>query len=174
MSRYRTSTVCKCGWNLGGDLPFGDASLMTEEQYIEEIDWEDCPYSPHGYGFRDDLVGPTYWWHGPNHSGASYPVPGHTRELLVEYLPVPGSDHYRYAKIECPICLRLYVGWYVHAPWTRYKDGTEDRWYEFYDTSFYWAFNDEPDERDVENLRELTADEIKAALSDWVEKRRVK
>jgi len=175
MSRNRTSTVCRCGWALGDDLPFGDARLMTEERYLKEIDWENNPYQPHGYGFRDDLIGPIYWWKSANgKSGASYPIPGYVRELSFEYFPVPGSDRYRYAQIECPICLRLYVGWYVHAPWTRYRDGTEDRHYELYDTSFYWAFNDEPDEKDVENLRELTADEIRAALSDWVEKRRAR
>jgi len=145
---------------------------MTEDQYLKAINWEKCPYSPHGYGFRNDLAGPIYWWRGPNGSGANYPIAGYRRELSCEYLPVPDSDHYRFAKVECPICLRLYSGWYVHAPWTRYRDGTEDRHYELYDTSFYWAFNDEPAERDIENLREFTTPQIKEALSAWLEKRR--
>ena len=142
---------------------------MTEGEYLKDISWGDCPYQPHGYGFRDDLVGSQYWWHSPHStSRSSYPRPGYRRELAWEWLPIPKLDRYRFAKIECPICLLVYVGWYCHSTWTRYADGTEDqRYYELYDTSFYWAFNDEPGEKDIANLREFTPEQIKAALTAW-------
>lgn len=171
MSRNRGSTVCDCGlW----DLVTGDGRVRVEDAgLLREVDYwsgyfsgrEDGPGL--GYGFRNDLAGERYFWRIRDASGAithssNAPVAGWTRELGWTYsVPEPG-DRYRWKRIQCPLCHRQYAGWYVQQP-----ASLEPPAYELYDTSFWFARNDEPCPEDLAGVREITPDVLVAAVEAY-------
>lgn len=174
MSRNRCDTECSCGFWKFQDvrtLPIDDGLLMTEDEYLRAIDWVDCPYrnnlglgwSEHRYREREDF----YMYDSPEgNCSTTSPRPGWKPRLIARYEPVPHSLRFRFRKLECPICRRLYAGWYVRQPHV-IEPTPEPPVYELSDTSFYYAFNDEPSDRDEENVIRWTPEEIVGALRAW-------
>lgn len=173
MSRNRCDVRCECGWySFGGAvLPFGDPDLMTGSRYAALVETR---YSPDpGIGFRDDLCGRVFYsWYSPDGNGvASFDCGrGYEKRLSARYAVVPEEDRYRWAKLQCPICRRLYAGWFVLQPWVVEGRVPGEPRYELVDTSFFWAFNDEPSDRDEAQLVEWDEPRLVAALAEYMER----
>lgn len=177
MSRNLCSTECECGfWRFQGDreVLIGSRSLMTEDDYFAAIGWNNCPYKGNqghgtGYGYRTDLAGDSHWWRSPDGNGGStgYRL-GYVRELAGVYHSIPPEDRYRWVCLECPVCLRLYAGWYVRQPHyvpTKYE--ADPPVYGLYDLSYFHAFNDEPSDKDIARLVTWSPEDIVSALVAW-------
>ncbi len=169
MSVNRCSTDCACGfWSFQheGSIPVGDSSLMTLDYYLDLIgDTRDRSNYGHryGYGYRDDLTGKVYGWYHPNGGFASYDAgPEYEKRLMWEYESIPEEARYRWRKLKCPFCNRLYAGWYRLQP-----HGYTRNNYELYDTSYFHAFNDEPDLKDDVWVLEWTVTEVKLMVEQW-------
>lgn len=197
MSRNRGTIDCACGlWAFQTErfFPPGDSSLLTPERYLAEIGWALCPYigpkkvigsEADGYGYRADLVGDRYRYLDPaeagqEHRGSSFGGGPHGRftepELACRYLDVPPEDRYRYRRLDCVFCRRLYVGWYRQDPVDVLAVGVYD-WAELpgfrlYDTSHWHSFNDEPGKEDLRNVREWTPEKLAALAKRWNEEER--
>lgn len=184
MSRNRCSTDCYCGlWSFQTEsfFPPGDPSLLTEQQYLDAIGFEDCPYRLIGHGYDARLVGEHFSWELRDENGklvgySSNVRVGYTRVLSGAYLDVPPEDRYRFRKLECVFCRRLYVGWYRQDPVNVLLAGKYD-WadlpgFRLYDTSFFHAFNDEPSKEDLTNMREWTPAKLAALAKRWNEEER--
>ncbi len=183
MSRNRSQVSCACGyWSFArsadAEVPVDDPGLLTQRQYFQAIDWEDCPYhegagpsASGGWGFRNDLDGHTFpAWRSKDGNGWTNAV--HSPEPRSNWIAepqvfshVPPEARYRYRKVTCPICRRRYAGWYVQQP----KCG-EPAVYEIYDTSYWYAYNDEPSERDEQGVLHWTHETIMAALREYLER----
>lgn len=139
MSRNRCSTRCECEWwDFRFDARSPDApDLMTCVEYKELVNTR---YDPSGYGYPE------------------------TREF---HLRVPEEDRYRMAKLQCPVCFRLYAGWFVQDPWAVKTDSGLGPGYECYDTSFFWSYNDEPSLRDEEGALVWTRKLFLEALAEY-------
>lgn len=188
MSRNRASSSCECGfWNFKNtpvdNLSINDPSLRTWEQYRDDIDWKDT-YAPYylteqyrSQGpYQTRLEGESYWWRSPDGTGgASFPRDGYRKILFNLRASVSENERYRFCKIECSICRRLYVGHYVQQPYTiggemLTSNILEPRCYELHDTSFYYAYNDKPSDRDVVNLIHWTGDLLAKAAMEYAER----
>lgn len=86
---------------------------MSEDEYLRQIDWEDCPYRGNSH----------YGWAGRG---------------------LGRNDETRFLRIQCPDCGRLFAGWY------RRDDGA----WTLFDSSFFFAFNDEPSQKDLAEAHE--------------------
>ena len=171
MSVNCCSVECRCGfWSFthepDGDVAMGDESLLPIGEYLSLVGSHRSPDNyghKYGYGYRDDLCGPVYWWDGPNGCGANYDAgPQYTKRLLYTYQPIPEQARYRWRKVQCPVCMVTYAGWYVLQP-----HGSELSRYTIYDTSFWWAFNDEPDERDLQDQVKWDTATFREMLRQW-------
>lgn len=197
MSRNRCTIDCACSlWSFQTERFFapGDPSLLTPEQYLAEIGWTDCPYigpkkvagsEADGYGYNAHLVGDHYRYLDPaeagqKNRGSSFGGGPHGRftepELACRYLDVPMEDRYRLRRLDCVFCRRPYVGWYRQDPVNVLLVGVYD-WadlpgFRLYDTSYWWAFNDEPSDRDKAPVREWTAEKLAALAKRWNEEER--
>lgn len=178
MSRNRCSTLCECGfWDFNDAVPVGDSSLMTQREYFKAIGWEDCPYHENagnsrsgGWGFRDDLNGKTFpaWRSKDGMSWTNAVYPRDPERWIYEpqtYASVPPDQRYRYRKIECPICRRRYVGWFVQQP---KMVGGDSPVFEIYDTSFWDAYNDEPSDKDREGVINWSRDLLVEAAREFI------
>lgn len=169
MSVNRCSTDCACGfWSFHheGSIPVGASSLMTLDYYLDLIgDTRDRSNSGHnyGYGYRDDLQGEVAFWYDPSGGFANFDAgPGYERRVMWEYESIPEADRYRWRKLECPFCNRIYAGWYRLQPHGGIRSD-----YELYDTSYFHAFSDEPCRKDDERLREWTVAEVRRMVFYW-------
>lgn len=173
MSSNRCETSCECGFWSWHDQRYVSPSapgLMTNDQYMDDIGVKkDHPYRNNyghgnGYGYREDWEGTLdTWWRSPDGTcSSSYPQPGYTPDHKEPRRPVAPQDQYRFMKLECAVCHRLYVGWYRQQP-SRVAPV-----YELYDTSFYYAFNDEPSNLDLHLLVDWKPDEIAHVLACWL------
>lgn len=109
------------------------------------------------------MHGEVYWWDGPNGSGASFNAgPQYKRRLLYTYRQINEADQYRWRKVQCPVCLVTYAGWYVLQP-----HGFKTSKYTIYDLSYWWAFNDEPDERDLVEEVQWDTEKFREMLRQW-------
>lgn len=190
MSRNRSTTQCDCGlWAFQTEriLPLDEILLLTQEAYFDVIDLpKDHPwrsgngsYGPWGYGYAERLHGSHFMYHPPGNKRAcaSHRHGVYTEARLVaDYKPVPEADRYRYRRLECVFCGRTYAGWYRRDPVNdldvQPDAPLEDRpHYELYDTSFFWAFNDEPAEKDGPK-RTWSAQKLAALAKRWNEEER--
>lgn len=178
MSRNRGTTGCACGfWNFavhGDALAPTDATLMTGEEYQRLIG---SRYEPGGHYFRDDLNGTVFYiWESPNGMGhASHHRDGWERRISARYSSVPESERYRWAKLTCPLCLRVYVGWFVKQPWIveptpDFDDSMYREQYEVVDLSYFSTFNDEPGDDDIRDVFEWTPGMVAEALREYRER----
>lgn len=98
MSRNRCETECPCGLNLAtraGRKPQKD--LMSSEEYLKAIGWEDCPYMD----FMASCMSRTVFTGWSNR-----------------------GEPTMFAKVICPLCLVEFVGWF-HPPRSPQSDGPE-------------------------------------------------
>lgn len=159
MSRNRCKTWCVCGSDFGDDpglakITVGDACLRTWEQYLADTEFPRSLVRPFGpYRYQNE--------------GAWLSLDNSSIEVRTA---VPTDEQYRFVHIRCRTCFRHYLGWYVQQP------TFAERFYEIFDTSFYWSFDDEPSELDKpagatgslvgesENVESLVEDEIAGLL----------
>ena len=164
MSRNRCSTACACGFldlrdTAGAVAPDVDG-LLTWDGYFEAIGWrgsrDNLGYGC-GHGFRADRNGAeSPLWRRKDGMGSTNAR--HHAEPLDEfgYVPfvycrIPEEQRYRLRKVTCPVCRRVYAGWYVMQP--RYvRPYVEPLVYELYDTSYWSTYNDEPGDDDVRDV----------------------
>lgn len=182
MSRNRGNTACSCGfWGLlPARVPMGDASLLTEEAYFAAIGCSDSPLKDGGlrgmYYFNGRNSGAVvYGYETKDGMGSSnYPSPQHPVKVLwARYAEVPEADRIRFRKLQCAVCRRLYVGWYVLQPWV-----IEGQWfktydgpmYELFDSSYWYAFNDEPHEKDEADALDWSGPMLADACREFVER----
>jgi hypothetical protein len=129
MSRNLSSTVC---YNCSTDfmsrfIKPNDPSLLTEEEYFRAIGWWPNPYTNNqGHG----------WVHSSRaiHKSA------------------------RFSRQDCPVCHAPFAGWYQLESTTQHREDAgppEDMWVLF-DSSYWFAFNDEPGMKDSELMRPVT------------------
>ena len=170
MSRNRNETRCACGlWDFASDhgtAAINDPTLLTSDEY----------WSPHfrafdrGYGFRENCHGNVYHWvqrrDGRVVSICNSPVPGWDRELAWTYAVPSKRDRYRWRRLECPLCRRIFAGWYVQQPASLHPPV-----YELYDTSYFHAQNDEPAPEDIANLIEWTPAMLADAAREYLARR---
>jgi hypothetical protein len=176
MSRNRNSRSCECKrWHFRGDIPVGDARLMTIGEYFDRYTpWIDAshPYRTNyghgwGYNYNASMVGYRWYTAPDGDGGANYSRPGYIPGPAFE--DVPQAERYRMATLECPVCGLRYIGWYVQQP-ALPGEGV----YELYDTSFLFAFNDEPSDQDRSGTVEWTDAMFVAACREFVERHGVR
>lgn len=184
MSRNRCETACACGVMNLRDLPQAtlDARSPSAGELYTAERLRPGSYLPWGYSFRDDLNGAVspmwaYYTKDGKFAGGSnsdrYSRDAEERGHTVVYEPshyddVPVHLRYRWGRIQCPLCLREYIGWYVRQPYLvsgpmaeqRLDDDPGHPVYQLYDTSFFYSFNDEPIERDLEGVRSVDQGEM--------------
>ena len=162
MSRNICETTCpECQiWDFQ-KWPIDGIELITIGAYLESIGWEDCPYRNEvGYGFRQPDS--WSWWRAESGAGTNTfsTAESWIREgvkvvrIRYTYKPISSDDQYRWAKLQCPMCLTLYAGWFVAKPGQLTPVETPTT-YEIYDLSYWHAFNDEPSKRDIADRREV-------------------
>jgi hypothetical protein len=186
VSRNRLSTSCDCGfWDLHkaphSEVLVGDPSLMTQKEYFKAIDWENCPYhedggesaaAGYGYDASSDGMVSVVWRHPRGNSvhgtAGSFESPGPEWKCdETHYTSVAFTDRYRYRKVDCPVCRRQYVGWYVQQP---QRIGGDSPTFELYDTSYWYSFNDEPGAKDRVGVIEWTGPLFVSAVREYVER----
>lgn len=91
------------------------------------------------------------------------PFPGAVRELAWTYAVPNRRDRYRWKRIQCPLCRRLYAGWYVMQP-----AFLELPRYELYDTSYWHSGNDEPAPEDEAGAIQWTREALETAVREYV------
>lgn len=170
MSRNCNSTDCACGlWRFEtshGTAAVDDPALLKQTAY-----WSaHYPDGTLGYGFRDDLHGNVYMWRQRNDAGrvvstCNAPREGYARELGWTYAVPNRVDRYRWKRIDCPICHRAYAGWYVQQP-----SSLDPPRFELYDTSYWFAGNDEPCDEDRALVIEWTHEQLAAAAREYTER----
>lgn len=180
MSRNRSNTACVCRfWALVPNrVPKDAPSLLTADAYFAAIGWPDSPYkeSSRGYGFEDRNNGVSvFGYETEDGMGSSNcPNPRYPKKVLwARYAEVPEADRYRFRKLQCAVCRRLYVGWYVLQPWV-----LEGQWwsisdgpvYSLYDTSYWYAFNDEPHAKDEADAIDWTGRLLADACREFFER----
>jgi hypothetical protein len=186
MSRNRSSTACECGlWSFRTEavVPAVDPLLLTESAYFDAAgfpldhrwrrgnvwmrDGVQVGDPFWGYGYREDLAGPWYMYRVPGDpsggSSSHHRHPYTERVLIAMYDSVPPEDRYRFRKLQCVFCRRLYAGYYLRQP----QQIDRERTYELYDTSFFHAFNDEPSDEDLREMREWTPEKLAALAARW-------
>jgi len=173
MSCNRLSTTCDCKlWSFQPEqfLPATQKGLLTLDEYFAAIECKRDKTNQgfgYGHGFMDHINGtPHFMWRSPDGSclSSSWKV-GYTEELMARYEFVPEGERYRWYQLECPLCFRLYVGWYAAQPGIlEPPHAVEPRTYVLTDTSFWHSFNDEPRPSDVANLQELTPQFVAEAV----------
>lgn len=166
MGRNRGKTTCECGfWDFAWpgrptcEVQAGVPGLLPWGALRPGVHRE-----PQGYGFGEHLFGRvSFGWSSPDgRNSSSSERPGWI-ERWVEYLPVPLADRYRYSRIECPVCMRAYIGWYRAIP---PSIGVIERSlaYELYDLSFWHSGTDDPSDADLEGVVAWTPDLVVEAL----------